>query len=68
MIDKIKEKALALAPVMEELFQTLHRCPELGREEHRTANLIRRRGRAGDSIYASGRYRHCGSHSGPVAW
>ncbi len=43
MIDKIKEKALALAPVMEELFQTLHRCPELGREEHRTANLIRRR-------------------------
>ena len=43
MIDKIKEKALALAPVMEELFQLLHRCPELGREEHRTANLIRRR-------------------------
>ena len=42
MIDKIKEKALALAPVMEELFQMLHRCPELGREEHRTANLDRK--------------------------
>lgn len=38
-----KETALALAPAWRELFFTLHRCPELGRQEHRTAKLIRER-------------------------
>ncbi len=38
-----KETALALAPAWRELFFTLHRCPELGRKEHRTAKLIRER-------------------------
>ena len=43
MMEKMKEEALALAPAMEELFYTLHRCPELGRNEKRTAELIRSR-------------------------
>ena len=42
-MEKVKEEALALAPAMEELFYTLHRCPELGRNERRTAELIRSR-------------------------
>lgn len=38
-----KEEALALAPEWQELFFTLHRCPELGRREYRTSALVRRR-------------------------
>ena len=38
-----KEEALALAPAWRELFYTLHQCPELGKAEHQTAALIRRR-------------------------
>ncbi len=43
MIENIKEEALSLAPSWQELFYTLHRCPELGSGEHQTAALIRRR-------------------------
>ena len=42
-MEAFKETALALAPAWRELFFTLHRCPELGRREHRTAKLIRER-------------------------
>ena len=42
-MEKLKEEALALTPAMEELFYTLHRCPELGRNEKHTAELIRKR-------------------------
>lgn len=42
-MENCKEEALALAPTLEELFYALHRCPELGREERRTAALVRRR-------------------------
>ena len=42
-MEPFKETALTLAPVWRELFFTLHRCPELGRREHRTAALIRAR-------------------------
>ncbi len=38
-----KEESLALAPAWRELFYTLHQCPELGKAEHQTAALIRRR-------------------------
>ena len=43
MSEQIKAEALALAPVLEKLFFALHRSPELGNQEHRTAALIRRR-------------------------
>ena len=43
IMEAFKETALALAPAWRELFFTLHRCPELGRREHRTAKLIRER-------------------------
>ena len=36
------DRARAIAPWLEEIFFTLHRCPELGREERETAALIRR--------------------------
>lgn len=36
-------EAQALAPALQELFTTIHRCPELGNREHATAGLIRRR-------------------------
>lgn len=39
----LKDEALALSRVWQDLFHTLHRCPELGRREHRTAGLIRGR-------------------------
>ena len=42
-MEAFKETALSLAPAWRELFFTLHRCPELGRKEHRTAKLIRER-------------------------
>lgn len=43
MSQTLKEEALALAPAWQEIFEALHRCPELGRREHQTAALIRRR-------------------------
>lgn len=43
MIPSIKEEALASAGRWRELFYTLHRCPELGRQERRTAAVVRRR-------------------------
>ena len=43
MSETIKAEALALAPVLEEIFYTLHQSPELGNREHQTAALIRRR-------------------------
>ena len=42
-MENIKREALALAPAMEEIFYALHRCPELGRREIHTGNLICRR-------------------------
>lgn len=42
-MEQLKEEALSLASTWEELFCALHRCPELGRRETRTAELIRRR-------------------------
>lgn len=42
MIDPLLNRARALAPDLQEIFTTLHRCPELGRQEHATAALIRR--------------------------
>ncbi len=43
MQENLKAEALALAPAWQELFYALHRCPELGRGEKQTAELIRRR-------------------------
>ena len=43
MILDIKEEALAAASRWQDLFYNLHRCPELGRKEQRTADMIRRR-------------------------
>lgn len=43
MAAELKEAALSLSPAWQELFRTLHQYPELGRSEHRTAALIRRR-------------------------
>lgn len=42
-MESMRRDAFALAPEMEELFYELHRCPELGRSEWRTAQRIRRR-------------------------
>lgn len=42
-MEGMRRDAFALAPEMEELFYALHRCPELGRSERRTAQRIRRR-------------------------
>ena len=39
----LKERAQALAPVLTELFQALHRRPERGWQEHATAALVRAR-------------------------
>ena len=39
----LREEAAALSPLWLELFRTIHRSPELGRREHRTSGLIRRR-------------------------
>ncbi len=38
MILDIKEEALAAASRWQDLFYNLHRCPELGRKEQRTAD------------------------------
>ena len=38
-----KQEALALMPALRDIFCTLHQYPELGRQEHRTAGVIRRR-------------------------
>lgn len=43
MTESIKEAAMGLAPALQEIFCTLHRHPELGNQEHRTADLVRRR-------------------------
>ena len=43
MIENLKEEAFTLASSWQELFYTLHRRPELGRGEYKTAALIRRR-------------------------
>ncbi len=43
MTESIKDSAAGLAPALQEIFYTLHRYPELGNREHRTAALIRRR-------------------------
>ena len=43
MTAKLREDALSLAPIWQELFRTLHQYPELGGGEYRTAALIRRR-------------------------
>lgn len=43
MATELKKDALALAPAWQALFRAIHQHPELGREEHRTAALIRRR-------------------------
>ena len=39
----VVEEARSIAPALTELFYDIHRCPELGRQERRTAALIRRR-------------------------
>ncbi len=39
----LKQQALALSPVLQEIFQALHRCPELGCQERQTAAFIRSR-------------------------
>lgn len=43
MSEQIKTEALALASTLEKIFYALHRSPELGNQERRTAALIRRR-------------------------
>ena len=43
MVESLKAHAQSLAPGLTELFEALHRCPELGRREHRTAALVRAR-------------------------
>lgn len=42
-MENIKQEALTMAPACRELFCRLHRHPELGRAERRTAELIRSR-------------------------
>lgn len=42
-MENIKQEALTMAPAWRELFCRLHRHPELGRAERRTAELIRSR-------------------------
>ncbi len=39
----LKQQAQAISPVLQELFQALHRCPELGGRENQTAKLVRAR-------------------------
>lgn len=43
MTDLLKREAYQLAPALLDIFRSLHRCPELGNRERRTAELIRRR-------------------------
>ena len=43
MTTDLREEALALSPAWREMFYDIHRNPELGCREHRTAGCIRRR-------------------------
>ena len=43
MTEQILPDAQAIAQDLETVFQTIHRTPELGNREHRTAALIRQR-------------------------
>ena len=43
MDDQLLKEAQAIGPELEELFTSIHREPELGNQEEKTATLIRRR-------------------------